>query len=92
VWAVIEPNLAPHNREFVANIKLLRKSKEDYQANAKLRTSTRLEDDFFDRHIANLERGSFDSKSDNECNNFQVQSKNFTVETLIAAYHTVRQA
>jgi hypothetical protein len=92
VWAIVEPTLSPHNREFAANIELLRKSKEDCQADAKLRTSARLYDDFFDRHIADLEQGSFDSESDEHDEDFQIQSENFTAETLIAAYHTVRQS
>ena len=92
VWAIMEPTLAPHNREFAANIELLRKSKEDCQADAKLRTSTRLDDDFFDRHIADLEQGSFDSENDDHGEDFQAQSEDFTAETLIAPYHTVRQA
>ena len=88
----MEPTLAPHNREFAANIELLRKSKEDCQTDAKLRTSTRLDDEFFDRHIADLEQGSFDSESDDHGEAFRVQSEKFTAENLIAAYHTVRQA
>jgi hypothetical protein len=96
VWVIVEPTLAPHNREFAANIELLRKSnrksKEDCQADAKRRTSTRLDDDFFDRHIADLDQEGCDSESDDHSEDFQVRTENFTAETLIAAYHTVRQA
>lgn len=91
VWAIVELTLAPHNREFAANIELLRKSKEDCQADAKLRTSTRLDDDFFDQHIADLEQGSFDSESGDHGQDFQIQSENFTAESLIAPYHTARR-
>ena len=92
VWAIMEPTLAPHNREFAANIELLRKSKEDCQADARLRASANQDnDDFFDRHLANLDQGSFDSETDELDEDFQVQSENFTSETLIAAYHTIRQ-
>ncbi|OKP09974.1 hypothetical protein PENSUB_4620, partial [Penicillium subrubescens] len=36
VWAAVEPTLAFHNRGFARNIELLRKSKEDCQADAKM--------------------------------------------------------
>ncbi|KAJ5098843.1 hypothetical protein N7532_005844 [Penicillium argentinense] len=91
VWTIAQPTLAPHNREFAANIELLRKSKEDCQADAKLRAWTHLDDDFFDRQIVDLDQGSFDSDSDEHDDDFQAQSENFTAETLIAAYHTIRQ-
>ncbi|KAJ5091039.1 hypothetical protein N7532_009723 [Penicillium argentinense] len=92
VWAIIEPTLAPHNREFAANIELLRKSKEDCQADARLRASAHQEDDFFDRYTADLEQRSFNSESDEDDEDSQGQGESFTAETLIAAYHTVRQA
>ncbi|KAF5017178.1 hypothetical protein F66182_10922 [Fusarium sp. NRRL 66182] len=92
VCAIVEPTLSPHNREFAANIELLRKSEEDCQADAKLRTSACLDDDFFDRHIVDLEPGSFDSETDEHDEDFQIQSENFTAETLTAAYHNVRQS
>lgn len=47
IWESIKPTLAPHNQEFAANIELLRKSKEDCQADAKLRKSLHRDDDFF---------------------------------------------
>lgn len=37
IWTVVEPTLAAHIRDFARNIKLLRKSKEDCRADAKLR-------------------------------------------------------
>lgn len=37
IWKIVEPTLSPHNRNFVSNIELLRKSKEDSQIDAALR-------------------------------------------------------
>ncbi|OKP09501.1 hypothetical protein PENSUB_5150 [Penicillium subrubescens] len=39
IWATVEPTLSPHNQDFARNIDLLRKFKEDCQADAKLRES-----------------------------------------------------
>lgn len=92
VWTVVEPTLAPHNREFAANIDLLRKSKEDCHTDAKLRRSAYKDDDFFDRHVADLDQGSCGSDNDDQNEISHSQNENFTAETLITAYHSIKQA
>ncbi|KAJ5522563.1 hypothetical protein N7527_006678 [Penicillium freii] len=48
------------------------------------------DNDFFDRHIADLKQGNFDSGSDKPDEIFQAQSEIFTTETLIAAYNAIK--
>ncbi|OKO97720.1 ATP-dependent DNA helicase PIF1 [Penicillium subrubescens] len=91
VWAAVEPTLAFHNRAFAINIELLRKSKEDCQADAKMWKSANSAADSF--HDANEdEPANFDSDSEETGEFFYLQDESFNAETLIAAYHSISKA
>ncbi|KAJ5100152.1 hypothetical protein N7532_007153 [Penicillium argentinense] len=91
IWATVEPTLSPHNRDFARNIDLLRKSKEDCQADAKLRESAAASAayDSYDHHMGVIQRT--DSYSDNEegVDSVHLQDETFKPETLIAAYGSI---
>jgi hypothetical protein len=89
IWASIEQTLTPYNRNFASNIELLRKSKEDCQADAKLRQSTnRSSNDYYDRDVDELESANLYPDGEEE-NSFHLTHENFNAETLIAAYHSI---
>jgi hypothetical protein len=91
IWASIEQTLTPYNRNFASNIELLWKSKEDYQADAKLRQSTnRSSNDYYDRYVDELESANSYPDSEEE-NSFYLTHENFNAETLIAAYHSINR-
>jgi hypothetical protein len=91
IWTAVEPTLAFHNRAFARNIELLRKSKEDCQADAKMWRSVNGAADSF--HDADeYELASFDSDSEETEEFFHLQDENFNAETLIAAYHSISKA
>jgi hypothetical protein len=91
IWTAVEPTLAFHNRAFARNIELLRKSKEDCQADAKMwRSVNGAADSFHDADEHEL--ASFDSDSEETEEFFHLQDENFNAETLIAAYHSISKA
>jgi hypothetical protein len=91
-WAAVEPTLPFHNRAFARNIELLRKSKEDCQADAKLWKSANGAADSFPNDGEELESANFDSDDEGYEEFFQLQDENFNADTLIAAYHTISKA
>ena len=92
VWAAVEPTLAFHNRAFARNIELLRKSKEDCQADAKLWKSANGAADSFHHDVDGFEPANFASGSDEAEESFHLQDESFNAETLIAAYHSISKA
>ncbi|KAJ5761308.1 hypothetical protein N7520_008464 [Penicillium odoratum] len=86
IWAIVEPTLQPYNRTFAGNVELLRKSKEDGEADAKLRQVPIGVDSIFDRDLDELGTSNFDSDADETIDNLD---ESVNVETLIAAYHSV---
>lgn len=86
IWEIIEPALTPHFRRFAANIELLRKSREDSLADAKLQEAPVRVNGLIDRDINELEIGNFALDSDDSLANLD---ESVNVETLIAAYHSI---
>lgn len=86
IWKIVEPTLASYKRNFAGNIELLRKSKEDGDADAMLRQPQIQADSLFDRDIDELAISDFDSDADDSLENLD---ETVSVETLIAAYHSV---
>lgn len=76
----------PYLRTFAANIDLLRKSREDSYADAKLRNASIPVDSLFDRDVDELEVDNLDSDSDESLMDLD---ESVSVETLIAAYHSI---
>lgn len=71
---------------FAANIKLLRKSREDSYADVMLRKTLILADSLFDRDVDKLEIDNLDSDSNEALMNLD---ESVSIETLIAAYHSI---
>lgn len=92
VWAAVEPTFPFHNRGFARNVGLLRKSKEDCQADARLWRSENGAGDPLHHDVDGFEPTNFSSDGDEGDEYFQLQGENFTVEMLIAAYHSTRKA
>ncbi|OKO94694.1 ATP-dependent DNA helicase pfh1 [Penicillium subrubescens] len=92
VWTAVEPTLPFHIRAFARNIELLRKSKEDCQADAKLWKSANGAADSFHHDVDELEPATFGSDSDDAEGSFRLQDETFNAETLIAAYHSITKA
>jgi hypothetical protein len=86
VWKIVEPTLTPYIRRFARNIELLRKSKEDSDADAKLRQVPLRSDNLFDRNIDDLQIDGFDSDPDEFLEHLD---ENVSFESLIAAYHSI---
>jgi hypothetical protein len=91
VWAAVEPTLVFHNRGFARNIELLRKSKEDCQADAKMWKSANGAAESFRHDVDDFEPVNFASDEEGD-EFFQLQDENFNAETLIAAYHSISKA
>jgi hypothetical protein len=91
VWTAVEPTLEFHNRGFARNIELLRKSKEDCQADAKMWKSTNGAAESFRHDVGEFEPVNFPSDEEGD-EFFHLQDENFTAETLIAAYHSISKA
>ena len=89
VWAAVEPTLPAHLRDFARNVELLRKSKEDCQLDAKLRSSVNQVADDFDRNVDELDQTGFESDDEGEPS-LTDHVANVNVETLITAYHSIR--
>ncbi|KAJ6125964.1 hypothetical protein N7471_010457 [Penicillium samsonianum] len=64
IWKIVELTLTPHIRGFAANIELLRQSREDSLAGAKLHEAPVRVDSSFDRDIDELRIDNFDSDAD----------------------------
>jgi hypothetical protein len=93
VWAAIESTLTFHNRGFARNIELLRKSKEDCQADAKMWKSANGAADSFRHDVDDFEPASLGSDEEADGDEFfHLQDENFNPETLIAAYHSISKA
>lgn len=91
LWATVEPTLSPHNRDFARNIDLLRKSKADCQADAKLRESVAVSAayDSYDHDIGEVQPTDFYSDDEEGIDPFHLQDETFKAETLIAAYDSI---
>lgn len=91
LWATVEPTLSPHNRDFARNIDLLRKSKADCQADAKLRESAAVSAayDSYDHDIGEIQPTDFYSEDEEGFDPVHLQDETFKVETLIAAYDSI---
>ena len=87
LWTAVEPTLPPHIRDFARNIELLRKSKEDCKLDAVLRDAAgQMADDSFDRDVDELDVQDFDLEDEDGT----VRNDDVDVETLIAAYDSIR--
>jgi hypothetical protein len=86
IWSIVEPSLAPHNRNFANNIELLRKSKEDSQIDAALRRAMNGSEDTFNHDLD--DEGAADLDFD-VAGPLDTLNEDFSIETLIAAYHSV---
>ncbi|KAJ6126099.1 hypothetical protein N7471_010592 [Penicillium samsonianum] len=84
IWKIVELTLTPHIRGFAANIELLRQSREDSLADAKLHEAPVRVDSSFDRDIDELRIDNFDSDADDSLADLD--------ESLIAAYHTIAKS
>lgn len=90
VWTTVEPTLAPHIRDYARNIELLRKSKEDCQADAKSRTSANHHaSHLFDNDVEDTALADIASDAEEHTQDFCHQNESFNAETLIAAYHSI---
>jgi hypothetical protein len=91
LWATVEPTLSPHNRDFAKNIDLLRKSKADCQADAKLRESAAVSAayDSYDHDIGEIHPTDFYSDDEEGIDPVHLQDETFKAETLIAAYDSI---
>lgn len=92
IWAAVEPTLTFHNRGFARNIELLRKSKEDCQADAKMWKSANGTADSFHHDAEDFEPANFGSDDEETEEFFHLQDENFNAETLIAAYYSISKA
>lgn len=91
IWAAVEPTLAFHNRAFARNIELLRKSKEDCQADAKMwKSANGAADSFHDAEEYEPACSGSDSEETEEL--LHLQDQDFNAGTLIAAYHSISKA
>ena len=87
LWTAVEPTLPPHIRDFARNIELLRKSKEDCKLDAVLReAAAQMADDSFDRDVDELDVQDLDLEDEDGA----VRNDDIDIETLIAAYHSIR--
>ncbi|KAI7970124.1 hypothetical protein EIK77_000334 [Talaromyces pinophilus] len=91
VWAAVEPTLAFHNRGFARNIELLRKSKEDCRADAKMWKSANGAAESFGHDVGDFEPANINSDEEGD-EILHLQDENFDPETLIAAYHSISKA
>ncbi|KAL2841291.1 hypothetical protein BJX68DRAFT_245611 [Aspergillus pseudodeflectus] len=90
VWAIVEPTLAPHIRDFARNVELLRKSKEDCQADAKSRASANQHaSPLFDNDTEDLGLADISSDTEDHAQALCHQDEFFNAETLITAYHSI---
>jgi Helitron helicase-like domain at N-terminus/PIF1-like helicase len=85
IWDIVEPTLAPHNRDFANNIEMLRKSKEDCQIDAALRRNDHSQD-FFDQEIDDVALANLEA--DDEALAYEGLSS----ESLVAAYHSIARS
>jgi hypothetical protein len=88
LWtAQVEPILPPHIRDFARNVELLRKSKENYKLDTVLREAAgQMADNSFDRDVDELDGQDFDLEDEDGT----VRNDDVDVETLIAAYDSIR--
>ncbi|KAJ5111789.1 hypothetical protein NUU61_001419 [Penicillium alfredii] len=86
IWTIVEPTLTSYKRNFAGNIELLRKSKEDGEADAKLRQPPVRVDSLFDRDSNELDIRNLDSEADESLENL---AETVSAETLIAAYQSI---
>lgn len=89
VWGAVEPTLPFHCRAFAKNIELLRKSKEDCQADAELWKSINGAADSFPNDADEFAPANFGSDDEENEVFFHLQDENFNADTLIAAYHSI---
>ena len=81
----MEPTLPAHIRDLTKNVELLRKSKQDCQ---QLRSAVNQVADDFDRDVDELDQTVFESGDEGEPS--FTDHVNINVETLIVAYHSIR--
>lgn len=82
---------SPHTRDFARNIDLLRKSKEDCQADAKLRESAAASSayDTDDHNIGESDPTDCYLDDEEGVGSVHLQDETFKAETLIAAYDSI---
>lgn len=81
VWQFAAETLPPHNQEFARNIDLLRKSKEDCQADAKLRQAAhKTSSDSFEHGLSSLHQENFYSDDEDNPEHFLPQIETFNAE------------
>jgi hypothetical protein len=86
IWKIVEPTHSLHNRNFVNNIELLRKSKEDSRIDAALRWAMNRSKDTFNHDLDDEAADDLDFDVEEPLDTL---NEDFTTETLIAAYHSV---
>src|SRR6202046_5717239 len=87
LWTAVEPRLPPHIRDFARNIELLRQSKAACKLDAVLRDAAgQMADGSFDRDVDELDVQDFDLEDEDGT----VRNDDVDVETLIAAYDSLR--
>src|SRR5579871_4958877 len=84
IWAIVEPTLSPHNRNFAENMELLRKSREDGRVDAALHATEPDPQESLEYDIDNMESTNFDSDTEDELSSITMQHE-FTSEALITA-------
>ncbi|KAE8155905.1 hypothetical protein BDV40DRAFT_306571 [Aspergillus tamarii] len=89
VWKAIEPTLLLHNQAFARNVELLRKFKEDCQADAKLWKLTSHASDLYVHDIDKFEPADFGSHGADSEELIPLQDETFNAQTLIAAFHSI---
>ncbi|KFZ23650.1 hypothetical protein V502_01866 [Pseudogymnoascus sp. VKM F-4520 (FW-2644)] len=88
IWKIIEPMLPPHNRTFARNIELLRKSKEDSQVDAALR-SREAPHDVFDSELEGIDPADLGSEDEDVQDYIE---EGHSTETLVSAYYSIAKS
>lgn len=90
VWSTVEPTLSPYIRTFANNIELLRKSKEDCQADAMLQKQSACHATAMDINLDDQQNLPPDS-DDETCPLDPSIDETFNTETLLTAFSSIRK-